>query len=439
MAKNIVLKDSNGVPQTYENISTIILKDDQDNDVTFVEQTSGGGDNTEMGTRNRHIKVIDYDGTVLDEKWLKTGDTYTFPKVPKHERLVFQEWSCSQGVVAGDSIVIGDSDVMAGAIYTSASGMNEFDITLTKVTGLNVSIKVTGQVDWGDGTIETIYSSPATHTYTEYGDYTIKAETLVVAAYIFGQSSNANYYCTRAILTSTTSINTYAFYMCRSLHTITIPNTVRSIGGNAYQGCYALKALVMPKSVTSVGESLFSNCYSLESVVIPYGPTSLGLNFFSGCKSLTYIAIPDSVKMIGNSAFSSCSALTSIDLHMITSTIGNSAFDSCSSLKSIIMPNECASIGTFVFSFCYTLKGIVIPRNITSIGNSAFQSCTNLIKYDFTSLSSVPTLDGTFLNISAITKIYVPDALYNEWIVATNWVTYADYIYKASEMEANNG
>jgi hypothetical protein len=28
----------------------------------------------------------------------------------------------------------------------------------------------------------------------------------------------------------------------------------------------------------------------------------------------------------------------------------------------------------------------------------------------------------------------VPDSLYDEWIAATNWSTFADYIYKASEM-----
>lgn len=40
MAKNIVLKDSMGVEQTYQEVSKIILKDDEGNDVEFAE---GGG------------------------------------------------------------------------------------------------------------------------------------------------------------------------------------------------------------------------------------------------------------------------------------------------------------------------------------------------------------------------------------------------------------
>ena len=33
-------------------------------------------------------------------------------------------------------------------------------------------------------------------------------------------------------------------------------------------------------------------------------------------------------------------------------------------------------------------------------------------------------------------KIIVPDALYDEWIVATNWATYASQIIKKSEWDA---
>ena len=78
-----------------------------------------------------------------------------------------------------------------------------------------------------------------------------------------------------------------------------------------------------------------------------------------------------------------------------------------------------------------------IPDSVTSIGNQAFAYCYSIIKYDFTSATSIPTLSSTdaFTDINGICKIYVPDALYDDWIVATNWATYADYIYKASEME----
>jgi hypothetical protein len=54
--------------------------------------------------------------------------------------------------------------------------------------------------------------------------------------------------------------------------------------------------------------------------------------------------------------------------------------------------------------------------------------------YDFRASKSVPTLEGTFVfnNIPSDCKIVVPDALYDEWIAATNWSSYASYIIKAS-------
>ena len=57
-------------------------------------------------------------------------------------------------------------------------------------------------------------------------------------------------------------------------------------------------------------------------------------------------------------------------------------------------------------------------------------------EYDFSQFTAIPTLANinAFNNINAQCKIVVPDELYDEWIAATNWATYANYIYKASEV-----
>lgn len=79
---------------------------------------------------------------------------------------------------------------------------------------------------------------------------------------------------------------------------------------------------------------------------------------------------------------------------------------------------------------------MIIPESITSIGEQAFYDCYSLIKYDFSQATAVPTLSNTsaFRFINQLCKIVVPDNLYDQWIAATNWSTYADYIYKASEV-----
>ena len=101
---------------------------------------------TEEGTGDFWVKVIDYDGTVLLEKRGNNGDSFDLPSAPSHEGLVFQEWSASCPITDG-KVVIDNNNIMAGAVYTTASGLNEFDITLTKVTGLAVTLNMDGTKD----------------------------------------------------------------------------------------------------------------------------------------------------------------------------------------------------------------------------------------------------------------------------------------------------
>jgi hypothetical protein len=65
-----------------------------------------------------------------------------------------------------------------------------------------------------------------------------------------------------------TSIGEYAFYDCKALTSITIPDSVTSIGEWAFSWCYELTSITIPNSVTSIGEYAFSSCDYLTSVTI---------------------------------------------------------------------------------------------------------------------------------------------------------------------------
>lgn len=359
------------------------------------------------------VKVIDYDGTVLSEKKGNTGDMINLPTAPTHEKLVFQEWSASVAV-SDNKVTIADNDIMVGAVYTTASGQNEFDITLTKVTGLSVTFNMDGTKDWGDGTSDTATS----HTYTAYGDYTIKCDgttmTTSSSAGLFGQSTDkANYYCTAARFATVTNIGAYALVGCMSLKSVVIPNIVTSINEGALRKCSSLKGVVIPNSVTIISKAMFMYCYTLRYAVIPNGVTSIGDSAFSICYLLTSIVIPNSVTSIGTYVFSSCQLLTNV-----------------------VIPNDITSIGSSAFDNNLSLTSIVIPNGVTSIANYAFTGCVSLIKYDFSQCLIIPTLGGknAFDSINGLTKIIVPDSLYDSWKAATNWSTFANYIYKASEV-----
>jgi len=411
-----------------------------------------------VGTGDFWVKVIDYDGTVLLEKRGNNGDSFDLPAAPSHEGLVFQEWSASQAIT-DNKITIADNNVMVGAVYTTASGQNEFDITLTKVTGLSVTLNMDGTKDWGDGTSDT----ETTHTYTTYGDYTIKCDGTTMTTSedsgLFGQSTNTlNYYCVTARLANITEIGAYAFGFSWSLATVTLSNKITDIGSHTFSFCRILTHIIIPNSVTTGSLYAFQGCDRLTSVSLGMGISRIGTNAFWQCRALTNIAISKNITEIQTYAFMECIALSEIVIHNNVKSLYGSAFGDCKSLTSVTIPcnvigpsvfSSCSNltnvtfsgspseIGYSAFSGCSVLESVIIPNSVTKLGYSVFDNCYSLMNYNFSQFTSIPSLgNNAFYRINAIAKIIVPDSLYDEWIAAANWSTYADYIYKASEVTA---
>ena len=186
----------------------------------------------------------------------------------------------------------------------------------------------------------------------------------------------------------------------------------------------------IPEGTTSIGYYAFAYCLSLASIIIPDGVTLIGEGAFVLCTSLTSITIPDSVTSIGSFAFSGCTGLTSITIPDSVTSIGDSVFEDCTSLTSVTIGNGVTSIGDSAFYGCTGLTSITIPDSVTSIEYYAFRGCTSLTEIDFSTHTTVPTLNSTtaFNNTSESLVIKVPSALVDEWKAATNWATYADKI-----------
>lgn len=89
------------------------------------------------------------------------------------------------------------------------------------------------------------------------------------------------------------------------------------------------------------------------------------------------------------------------------------------------------------FNGCLNLRKVSFGNvsNSSGIPASMFDGCVSLEVVDFTRCSTLVPLSNTNAFNSTNTKfqIIVPDALYEDWIAATNWVTYASRIVKASE------
>ena len=172
-----------------------------------------------------------------------------------------------------------------------------------------------------------------------------------------------------------TSIGVYAFWNCRSLTKVTIPEGVTSIKDSTFRYCISLTEVNIPKSVETIGDEAFQFCDSLTEVTIPEGVTSIGVYAFKFCNSLTEVTIPEGVTSIGDGAFESCRSLTEVTISEGVTSIGGSAFQSCSSLTKATIPEGVTSIRGSVFEGCSSLREVTIPKSVTSIESHAFYNC----------------------------------------------------------------
>ena len=118
-----------------------------------------------------------------------------------------------------------------------------------------------------------------------------------------------------------------------------------------------------------------------------------------------------------------------------TTFVGGSEQNYRNTLLSLFIGNSVTSIGNYAFGYCYSLTSISIPNSVTSIGNNAFFRCYAILEYKIYA-TTPPTLAAinAFTDINSICKIYVPDASLAAYKIATNWGTYADYIYPLSDI-----
>ena len=196
-----------------------------------------------------------------------------------------------------------------------------------------------------------------------------------------------------------TTIGPDAFYNCDGLTSIIIPNSVQSIGSRAFASCENLTSIIIPDGVKSIPYEAFYFCTSLKSVKIPDSVTSLGHRAFFGCRNLTELLIPDTVTSIGEQAFNECTGLiqkeggvwyvgswvvgcdqsvTTVTLRGQVVGIIDRAFQKCNLLTSITLSDGVAFIGEYVFFGCTSLTSVSLPGSVTHIGSDVFYNCDGL-------------------------------------------------------------
>ena len=273
---------------------------------------------------------------------------------------------------------------------------------------------------------------------------------------------------------SVTSIGGSAFAQCKSLMSISIPNSVTSIGYGAFVQCYSLRSITIPDGVTRIQPNTFIDCYRLASVTIPNSVTSIENEAFYGCISLTSIAIPNSVTSIDFYAFANCTSLDSITIPSSVTYVGDvafyntgiynneknwdngvlylnncllaakeelsgayivkdstrliagGAFTCCASLSAITIPNSVTNICDIAFTECSSLTSIVIGSGVTSIDDWVFDRCFALDTICCHSKIPPYVKERTFFDVERETNrynatLYVPEEAWIDYKVHDIW------------------
>lgn len=186
-----------------------------------------------------------------------------------------------------------------------------------------------------------------------------------------------------------------------------------------------------------IGDNFFSDS---EIEVIHFTSNSKNINEVGNGSTTTIstLIIDDGVETIKKKAFYYINLFGEVIIPDSVTDIGEKAFIS-TKINKVSIGESVTQLQNQTFQYCKLLQSVIIKKGVKSIYSLVFDGCTSMQYYDFSTHESVPTLVSAtaFNQIPSTCKIIVPDTLYDEWIVATNWSTYADHIIKKSDWDAS--
>ncbi len=253
---------------------------------------------------------------------------------------------------------------------------------------------------------------------------------------------------TTLVLTAGEIIPDYAFYACRGLEAVALPETLTELGDFSFYGCEALVYVTTPSTLlTSVGERAFAGCRALLNLALPATVTTMGAGMLEGCGKLETLTLPfvggctadhplteeekaaieagDAVHpaestgylgyLFGASAHTFSAGYLPASLITVTllegcDTIPANAFFECASVREVILPDGVISIGRRAFYGCERLTEMTLPDSVKTVGDDAFHGCIRL--QSFTGGAGLSELGmQTFMNCVSLRTVTLPNTV----------------------------
>ena len=226
------------------------------------------------------------------------------------------------------------------------------------------------------------------------------------------ESLSGNY----TIREGTIGIAYAAFYNCKNLVNLTVPDSILSVSNGAFNNCNSLtyneydNAYYLGNNTNPYLILVKAKNTSIVSCDIHQNTRVIAYNAFKNCQSLENITIPNNVKMIGNAAFVSCKSIKNIEIPNGVISIDDSAFSGCTSVTSIMLPDSLIFIGDSAFSRT-AITNLSLPSNVKIIGACAFRYCDNLTNVSIN--CNVPIIDNyLFEDCASLTSATISGNVY---------------------------
>ena len=263
--------------------------------IIFTEEDRKVGVNIEIGVTDP-IKQEIYDEPGLEEEAEKNIDLFLYEPIEGTGEIGATDWD---SLPTKEARITGMNPKYCNSAqdgYSSETGEiyenTNYEIILEDGTKLTDTLVVPYQVEidgemykvtevnlgaYGMGPMGSGHELPKVRTI-------IYPNTVMKIIGDYGHEINTT--IEKVVLSNNLKVIEGAFYGCRKLTSITIPDSVTNIGSRAFESCRNLRNITIPNSVISIGEEAFSDCENLTSITIPESVTSIGEDAFLFCTSL---------------------------------------------------------------------------------------------------------------------------------------------------------
>lgn len=162
-----------------------------------------------------------------------------------------------------------------------------------------------------------------------------------------------------------------------------IPNYVTTLGVGAFYSCKKLTNIEIPEGVLEIPSLAFCGCKSIVSMVVPEGVVFIDDFAFSNCESMTYLDVPKTVTEISPYAFSGY--MPGENKGYIQNFEGDFVIFGDGILYTykgnggdVVIPDGVKYILEDAFLFYENITSLTIPNSVIKIGNYNFYDCTEL-------------------------------------------------------------